>query len=157
MENGITGVFPAPATPIRLVMTDWYGGHDAVAQLKAGNDLLMPGSSAQTQAVLGALKKRALTRRQLDAHVTRVLELIVKSPSFRNDRPAGQPALDANAIIARQAAAESMVLLRNEGHTLPLGAARTVAAFGNTSYNAIAGGTGSGDVNRATPSPSPKG
>ena len=131
-----------------LVMSDWFGGHDAVAQLKAGNDLLMPGLASQTQAILGALKKGALTRQQLDADVTRVLELIVKSPTFRNDRPAGQPALDADARIARQAAAESMVLLRNEGHALPLGAAHSVAAFGNTSYNAIAGGTGSGDVNR---------
>ncbi len=132
-----------------LVMTDWYGGHDPVAQLKAGNDLLMPGMHTQTVAVLGALKSGALTPAQLDANVTRVLELVLKSPTFKKFPYSSQPALKADAAVARQAAAEGMVLLRNEGQTLPLKAGRKVALFGNTSYNLIAGGTGSGDVNRA--------
>ncbi|OGX91703.1 glycosyl hydrolase [Hymenobacter coccineus] len=132
-----------------LVMTDWYGGHDAVAQLKAGNDLLMPGVYTQTQAILGALKSGALTPAQLDANVTRVLELVLKSPTFKGHKYTSQPALKADAAVARQAAAESMVLLRNEAGALPLAAGRKVALFGNASYNLIAGGTGSGDVNRA--------
>ncbi|MGI4885986.1 MAG: glycoside hydrolase family 3 C-terminal domain-containing protein [Janthinobacterium lividum] len=132
-----------------LVMTDWYGGHDAVAQLKAGNDLLMPGTAAQTQALLGALKSGALTPAQLDANVTRILELVLKSPTFKKAAYTSQPALKADAAVARQAAAESMVLLRNEAGALPLAAGRKVALFGNASYSLIAGGTGSGDVNRA--------
>lgn len=132
-----------------LVMTDWYGGHDPVAQLKAGNDLLMPGMNAQTQALLGAFKIGALTPAQLDANVTRVLELVLKSPTFNKAAFTGQPALKAAAAVARRAAADGMVLLRNEGRALPLAAGRKVALFGNTSYNLIAGGTGSGDVNRA--------
>lgn len=132
-----------------LVMTDWYGGHDPVAQLKAGNDLLMPGIHAQTVALLGALKAGALTPAQLDANVTRVLELVLKSPTFKKLSYTSQPALKADAAVARQAATESFVLLRNEGRALPLAAGRKVALFGNTSYNLIAGGTGSGDVNRA--------
>ena len=132
-----------------LVMTDWYGGHDAVAQLKAGNDLLEPGTAAQTQAILAALKSGQLTPAQLDVNVTRVLELVLKSPTFKGYKYSSQPALKANAAVARQAAAESMVLLRNEAGTLPIAAGNQVALFGNTSYNLIAGGTGSGDVNRA--------
>lgn len=132
-----------------LVMTDWYGGHDPVAQLKAGNDLLMPGTAAQTQAILGALKSGQLTPAQLDLNATRVLELVLKSPTFKGYKYSSQPALKANAAVARQAAAEGMVLLRNEARTLPLAAGQQVALFGNTSYNLIAGGTGSGDVNRA--------
>ncbi|MVN78155.1 beta-glucosidase [Hymenobacter sp. HMF4947] len=132
-----------------LVMTDWYGGKDPVAQLKAGNDLLMPGTAAQTQAILAALKSGQLTPAQLDANVTRVLELVLKSPTFKGAVYSSQPALKADAAVARQAAAESMVLLRNEAQALPLAAGRKVALFGNTSYNLIAGGTGSGDVNRA--------
>ena len=132
-----------------LVVTDWYGGHDAVAQLQAGNDLLMPGTSAQTQALLAAVQSGQLTPAQLDANVTRVLELVLKSPTFQKVAYSSQPALPADAAVARRAAAESMVLLRNEAKTLPLAAGRQVALFGNGSYGLIAGGTGSGDVNRA--------
>ena len=132
-----------------LVMTDWYGGKHPIAQLQAGNDLLMPGTTAQTQALLAALRSGQLTTAQLDANVTRVLKLVLRSPTFRADRAPGPPALKANAVVARHAAAESMVLLRNEAQTLPLAAGRRVALFGNTSYSLIAGGTGSGDVNRA--------
>lgn len=132
-----------------LVMTDWYGGQDAVAQLRAGNDLLMPGTTAQTQALLAAAKSGQLTPAQLDTNVLRVLELVQKSPTFRGLAYDSRPALAADAAVARQAAAESMVLLRNEAATLPLAAGQKLALFGNTSYNLIAGGTGSGDVNRA--------
>lgn len=132
-----------------LVMTDWYGGKNPVAQLQAGNDLIMPGTTAQTQALAAAVKSGQLTPAQLDANVARVLTLILQSPTFKGYKYTSQPALKANAIVARQAAAEGMVLLRNEASALPLAAGRSVALFGNTSYNLIAGGTGSGDVNRA--------
>ena len=132
-----------------LVMTDWYGGHSAVAQLQAGNDLLMPGTSAQTQQITAALKSGQLTTAQLDANVLRVLELVLKSPTFKGDKYTSQPPLKEDAAVARQAAAESMVLLRNENQALPLQVGQTLALFGNASYNLIAGGTGSGDVNRA--------
>jgi len=132
-----------------LVMTDWYGGHDAVAQLKAGNDLLEPGTHAQTEAILAGLKSGQLTAAQLDTNASRVLRLVLKSPTFKGVKFTSQPALKANAAVARQAAAEGMVLLRNEGAALPLPPGRKVALFGTTSYNLIAGGTGSGDVNRA--------
>ncbi len=132
-----------------LVMTDWYGGHDAVAQLKAGNDLLEPGTHAQTEAILAGLKSGQLTPAQLDSNAVRVLRLVLKSPTFKGVKYSSQPALKADAAVARQAAADGMVLLRNEGAALPLAAGRKVALFGTASYNLIAGGTGSGDVNRA--------
>ncbi|MGI4740858.1 MAG: glycoside hydrolase family 3 C-terminal domain-containing protein [Janthinobacterium lividum] len=132
-----------------LVMTDWYGGHDAVAQLKAGNDLLEPGTLTQYEALTAALKSGQLTTAQLDANVTHVLDLVLKSPTFQGYKFTSQPALKANAAVARQAAAEGMVLLHNQGAALPLAAGRQVALFGNASYKLIAGGTGSGDVNKA--------
>ncbi|MGI4874650.1 MAG: glycoside hydrolase family 3 N-terminal domain-containing protein [Janthinobacterium lividum] len=132
-----------------LVMTDWYGGHDAVAQLKAGNDLLMPGTYAQTQAIEAGLKSGQLTTAQLDSNVVRLLRLVLHSPTFKGAKFTSQLALKADAAVARQAAAEGMVLLRNETQTLPLTAGRQMALFGNASYQLIAGGTGSGDVNKA--------
>lgn len=132
-----------------LVMTDWYGGKNAVGQLQAGNDLLMPGTLSQADALRAALKSGALTPAQLDTNVARVLELVLRSPAFKNPVFSGQPALKADAAVARTAAAEGMVLLRNEGGTLPLAAGRKTALFGNAAYQLIAGGTGSGDVNKA--------
>ena len=140
-----------------LVMSDWFGGEDPVAMLNAGNDVLMPGTGGQDRALREALSRGTLSRAVLDTSVTRLLQLVLKSNTFRVVRASNRPDLRAHAAVARQAAAQSMVLLRNEPvgadntqrPALPLAAGSTIAAFGNTSYDPIAGGTGSGNVNRA--------
>jgi len=129
-----------------FVMTDWWGGNDPVAMLSAGNDLLMPGTAEQLHAVLEAAASGALSEEQLNENAEHVLRVILESPTFREYGYSDQPDLEAHASIARRAAAEGMVLLKNEGRALPLAPAATVALFGNTSYDLIAGGTGSGDV-----------
>jgi beta-glucosidase len=131
-----------------LVMTDWFGGRDAVAQMNAGNELLMPGTPAQRQALTAALESGALTQDVLDRNVARILELVRRSPSFLGTPHSDAPDLKGHAQVAREAAAEGMVLLRNEG-VLPLASSAKLALFGNTSYRMITGGTGSGDVNEA--------
>jgi beta-glucosidase len=78
-----------------------------------------------------------------------MLALALESPTFKGVKYSDQPDLKKNAAVARAAAADGMVLLKNEGKTLPLANGKKVAAFGNTSYSLIAGGTGSGDVNKA--------
>jgi beta-glucosidase len=132
-----------------LVMTDWFGGRDAVAQARAGNDLLMPGTARQREAILAALASGTLPEEVLDRNVTRILEIVRRSPSFLGAPHSDAPDLEAHARVARDAAAQGMVLLRNEGGTLPLRAPAKLALFGNTSYAMITGGTGSGDVNEA--------
>lgn len=132
-----------------LVMTDWFGGRDAVAQMKAGNDLLEPGTARQQTALLAALESGGLPREVLDRNVERVLELVLRSPTFGKAPRSERPDLAAHARVGREAAAQGMVLLKNQG-VLPLAPAwRTIALFGNTSYDMITGGTGSGDVNEA--------
>jgi len=132
-----------------FVMTDWFGGKDPVAQMKAGNDLLMPGSHQQVQRIIDAINHDSLDVKVLDQNVEHILNIILQSPSFKGYKHSDKPDLKKNAEVSRTAAEEGMVLLRNESNTLPLKSAKKIAAFGNTSYDIIAGGTGSGDVNKA--------
>ncbi len=131
-----------------FVMSDWFGGSDAVAQENAGNNLLMPGSLTQIKAILSAVQHDSISAGQLDENVTQILNVILLSPTFKNFHYTNQPDLTAHAALSRTAAADGMVLLKNEDNTLPLKNTNSVALFGNSSYDIIAGGTGSGDVHR---------
>ena len=132
-----------------IIMTDWTGARDIAAQLHAGNDLMEPGMPSQTQDAINAVKEGKLNVADLDICVRRILEYIVKTPAFKGYKFSNKPDLKAHAAVTRQSATEGMVLLKNEANTLPLQATPTAALFGVTSYDFIAGGTGSGNVNKA--------
>ena len=132
-----------------LVMTDWGGGLDPLLQMEAGNDLLMPGQWKQREAVRKAILNGHLSMEILDRNVAHILAITLKTPRFQGYEFDNQPDLVAHAAVTRQAALEGMVLLKNADATLPLKQTGKVAVFGRTSYNFIAGGTGSGDVNHA--------
>lgn len=152
-----------------LVMTDWFGGYSGVSnltgykdnsadsgeknaylQIKAGNDLLMPGTRQQIEQLKKNLKEGSLTEQELDICVRRVLDMILDSPKMKGYHYSSKPNLKAHAELTRQVASEGMVLLENKQATLPLSSTvQNLGVFGSLSYQFIAGGTGSGNVNKA--------
>ena len=131
------------------VMTDWFGGKDGATQMWAGNDMLQPGKKEQFDSIVAGVKSGKLAEADLDRSVRRTLNLVEKSPRFQGYKYSNKPDLKAHAEVTRQSAAEGMVLMKNE-KALPLAQnIKNVALYGNTSYDFIAGGTGSGNVNHA--------
>ena len=133
-----------------LVMTDWFAGRDRIQQVIAGNDLLMPGSSYIAEKIVEAVRNGALDEKFVDRNVDRILDVIKKTPRFKKYAYSETPDLKAHAKIAEQIALEGMVLLKNEKSALPFTKKiKNIAAFGMGTYQTIAVGTGSGNVNRA--------
>ena len=132
-----------------FVMTDWGGGHDPIAQMNAGNDLIMPGNPAQAKVIIDAVNNKQLDESVLNANVEHILNIMLESPAFKHYKYSDAPDLKKDAQVSRMAAAQGMILLKNTGNPLPFGGAKKIALYGNTSYDIIAGGTGSGNVNKA--------
>ncbi|MFW6146335.1 MAG: beta-glucosidase [Planctomycetota bacterium] len=126
-----------------FVVSDWGAVYDRVQALEAGNDLEMSGP-CDPRPLVNAVQGGRLDEAVLDERVAAILRVTLKLPAFRGE---ARPALDRDrsAAVARQVAAEGMVLLRNEGEALPLDGGR-VAVFGDNATDPIATGTGSAGV-----------
>ena len=135
-----------------IVMTDWIGVRDGlrtIDEVHAGNDLMEPGQQRQIEEIVKGVKDGQLAIADVDRNVKRMLEYIVKTPSFHKFPATNKPDFKAHAAITRQSANEGIVLLKNNG-TLPWNTKeqkiKTVALFGENSYEFFSGGTGSGCV-----------
>ncbi len=126
-----------------FVVSDWGAAYDRVAALQAGNDLEMPGP-LQPGPIVMAVHRGELAETDLDERVAAILRITIKLPSFLGKK---RPALDRDYSrgVARRLAADGMVLLKNEGGTLPLAGAK-LAVFGANTKNPIATGKGSAGV-----------
>ncbi|MBD5233959.1 MAG: beta-glucosidase [Bacteroidales bacterium] len=132
-----------------LVMTDWTNERrPSWERVAAGNAILTPGHDWQETDIIENVKSGRLSMDDVDEQVRILLEMIVKTPRFKKYQFSNTPDLDGHAKLTRRAATEGMVLLENRDNTLPLKSTGKVALFGKTSYDFIAGGTGSGDVNK---------
>ncbi len=135
-----------------IVMTDWIGireGLRTIDEVIAGNDLMEPGQPKQAEEIVAGVKSGSLSIEYVDRNVRRMLEYIVKTPSFNHYPATNAPDLKAHAQITRESATEGIVLLKNNG-TLPWNTdgqkIKTVSLFGENSYEFFSGGTGSGCV-----------
>ncbi|MBQ7576491.1 MAG: glycoside hydrolase family 3 C-terminal domain-containing protein [Bacteroidales bacterium] len=131
-----------------FVMTDWTDfPRNTAAQIKAGNEQLMPGLEVQVEQIEEAVKNGTLTMADVDLAVTRMLRILFRTPTFKGYKYSNAPDLAAHAKLVRRAADEGAVLLKNEGGVLPLRDKNAkVALFGFGSYKIYQGGTGSGNV-----------
>ena len=126
------------------VVSDWGAVHDRVAALRAGLDLEMPPKlGVSDQAIVDAVAAGDLDEAVLDRAAGRVLRLVLRS---RRREPAELNAA-AHHALARRAAAQSLVLLKNDG-VLPLTgmAGRTIAVIGEFARTPRFQGAGSSQV-----------
>ena len=130
-----------------IVMTDWGTKEGTVKAVNAGNDLMEPGMQVEIDRIIAAVNAGEISQEQLDKNVRNMLTYIVKTPRFNQYQYSNKPDLEAHAQLVREAAPEGMVLLENNG-VLPLQGVKKVALYGTGSYDFIAGGTGSGNVNK---------
>lgn len=127
------------------VMTDWGAIKDRVEGLKAGTDLEMPGTGpANVQRIIKAIESGALTMEELDKAAGRILDITMRY--VENRQPDTKFDYERDHEFARNAAAESMVLLKNEG-VLPLKKDQKIAFIGKYAEAPRFQGGGSSHVN----------
>ena len=131
-----------------LVVSDWGAVHDRVAALRAGLDLEMPPDlGVSDAAIVEAVRNGSLEESVLDETVSRVLRLVDQSQPALAEGVSFDP--DDHHALARRAAHESAVLLKNAGNVLPLQPEEgsTVAVIGEFARTPRFQGAGSSQVN----------
>lgn len=103
-----------------MVVSDWGAVYDPIAALKAGNDLNMPGITADPEKVVQAVEAGELTEEELDRNVARVLELMDTYGSSECYDMSAQYIMDMSKQAAYKAACEGIVLLKNENGIFPI-------------------------------------
>jgi beta-glucosidase len=127
-----------------LVVSDWGAVHDRVAALQGGLDLEMPGPKPlRVQAVVEAVRRGELEESALDEAVRRILNIVFKAAETPKG---GDFDVDAHHALARRAAAQGMVLLKNDG-ILPLQNPHKIAVIGRSAKNPHFQGWGSSRIN----------
>ena len=128
-----------------IVMSDWGAVSDRVAALNAGLNLEMPPSNTDNQ-IVAAAKDGRIPATQLDEMAQGMIDLVAKArPAMSRD--GYQYDVDAHNEVARQAAVESMVLLKNEDATLPVAKGAKIAVIGEFARTPRYQGAGSSLIN----------
>lgn len=129
------------------VITDWGGSNDHALGVKNGSTLEMPAPGGDSvRELLAAVESGKITESDIDARLSELLPLVFDTKAALDAAPREFDAA-AHHALARRAAAESLVLLKNEGSLLPLAAGTKVAVIGDFAKNPRYQGAGSSMVN----------
>ena len=130
-----------------MVVTDWGGSNDHALGVKNGSALEMPcPGNDSIRELMAAVQSGKISESDVDARLDEVLELVFTTHDAVEQSPRTFDA-DAHHALARRAAAESIVLLKNDGHLLPLTAGESVAVIGDFAETPRYQGAGSSAVN----------
>lgn len=128
------------------VVSDWGAVNDRVSGLKAGMDLEMPGNGVINDAFLvEAVKNGELAEEVLNEACVRILNITYRCLEGKNERAVFD--LDKDHALARKAAEESVVLLKNEDNVLPLFKEKRIAFIGEFAEKPRYQGGGSSHIN----------
>ena len=129
------------------VITDWGGSNDHALGVKNGSTLEMPAPGGDSvRELLAAVESGKISESDIDARLSELLPLVFDTKAALDAAPREFDAA-AHHALARRAAAESLVLLKNEGALLPLAAGTKVAVIGDFAKNPRYQGAGSSMVN----------
>ena len=129
-----------------MVVTDWGGSNDHVAGVQAGSSLEMPNPGlGMANLLLQAISTGKLSEDDVDARVDEILDVAFSTQGIQNTPDSFD--VEAHQAIARKAAADSIVLLKNEDSILPLAAGKSVAIIGDFAEKPRYQGAGSSMVN----------
>ncbi|AIQ12493.1 glycoside hydrolase family 3 C-terminal domain-containing protein [Paenibacillus durus] len=128
-----------------FVVSDWGAVNDRVKGLTAGLELEMPSNEGKGDlSIIQAVQSGEMPEAVLDQAVHRLLSVILKAANSLE--PAAAFDKEAHHRLARQAAAESMVLLKNEGSILPLRREGRIAVIGELAVKPRYQGGGSSHI-----------
>lgn len=129
------------------VITDWGGSNDHALGVKNGSTLEMPAPGGDSvRELLAAVESGKIAESDIDARLSELLPLVFDTKAALDAAPREFDAA-AHHALARRAAEESLVLLKNEGALLPLAAGTKVAVIGDFAKNPRYQGAGSSMVN----------
>ena len=129
------------------VITDWGGSNDHALGVKNGSTLEMPAPGGDSvRELLAAVESGKISESDIDARLSELLPLVFDTKAALDAAPREFDAA-AHHALARRAAEESLVLLKNEGSLLPLAVGSKVAVIGDFAKNPRYQGAGSSMVN----------
>jgi beta-glucosidase len=126
-----------------VVISDWWAVNDRVDSFNAGLDLEMPQNHLNDRLLMDAVNDGTVSMEQLDDSCRRILGLILRYAGLEKVKAD----YENHHTLARRAAAESIVLLKNEGDLLPLDSQSKIAVIGSFAVNPRYQGVGCSIVN----------